>query len=61
MQYFEGNPDYHNPAYNTKCGIYSEGCGLDNVMITWGHDDYMYLVITLLFFEGNYHQASDYH
>lgn len=43
-KYFEGNPDYHNPAYNTKCGIYSEGCGLDNVMITWGHDDYMYLV-----------------
>ncbi|KAI3422886.1 Inositol oxygenase [Psidium guajava] len=43
-KYFKGNPDHHNPAYNTKCGIYSRGCGLDNVMITWGHDDYMYLV-----------------
>ena len=44
LQYFKENPDYNNPAYNTKNGIYSEGCGLDNVMISWGHDDYMYLV-----------------
>ncbi|KAK4601790.1 hypothetical protein RGQ29_011065 [Quercus rubra] len=43
-KYFKENPDYNNPAYNTKYGIYSEGCGLDNVMISWGHDDYMYLV-----------------
>lgn len=44
MQHFKSNPDYNNPAYNTKLGIYSEGCGLDNVMMSWGHDDYMYLV-----------------
>ncbi|OMO91592.1 Inositol oxygenase [Corchorus olitorius] len=43
-KYFKENPDYHNPAYNTKNGIYSDGCGLDNVTISWGHDDYMYLV-----------------
>ncbi|XP_004287501.1 PREDICTED: inositol oxygenase 4-like [Fragaria vesca subsp. vesca] len=43
-KYFEGNPDHNNPLYNTKNGIYSEGCGLENVMISWGHDDYMYLV-----------------
>ncbi|KAK1285204.1 Inositol oxygenase 1 [Acorus calamus] len=43
-KYFEENPDYNNPAYNTKFGIYSEGCGLDNVLMSWGHDDYMYLV-----------------
>ncbi|KAB1209261.1 Inositol oxygenase 1 [Morella rubra] len=43
-KYFKENPDYNNPAYNTKYGIYSEGCGLDNVMVSWGHDDYMYLV-----------------
>ncbi|XP_016494567.1 inositol oxygenase 2-like [Nicotiana tabacum] len=41
---FKGNPDYNNPAYNTKNGVYSEGCGLDNVVMSWGHDDYMYLV-----------------
>lgn len=44
MQYFEQNPDYNNPAYNTKNGIYTPGCGLNNTMISWGHDDYMYLV-----------------
>ncbi|KAG2718281.1 hypothetical protein I3843_03G206400 [Carya illinoinensis] len=43
-KYFKENPDYNNPAYNTKNGIYTEGCGFDNVMISWGHDDYMYLV-----------------
>ncbi|KAL5771092.1 hypothetical protein ACOSP7_015246 [Xanthoceras sorbifolium] len=43
-KYFKDNPDYNNPAYSTKNGIYQEGCGLDNVMISWGHDDYMYLV-----------------
>ncbi|KAJ4718266.1 Inositol oxygenase, partial [Melia azedarach] len=43
-KYFKENPDYNNPAYNTKYGVYSEGCGLNNVMMSWGHDDYMYLV-----------------
>lgn len=43
-KYFKENPDSNNPAYKTKNGIYTEGCGLDNVMISWGHDDYMYLV-----------------
>ncbi|KAL0319331.1 UNVERIFIED_CONTAM: Inositol oxygenase 1 [Sesamum angustifolium] len=32
------------PAYNSKFGVYKEGCGLDNVLMSWGHDDYMYLV-----------------
>ncbi|XP_052180432.1 inositol oxygenase 1-like [Diospyros lotus] len=43
-KYFKENADYNNPAYNTKYGIYFEGCGLNNVMMSWGHDDYMYLV-----------------
>ncbi|XXG57205.1 hypothetical protein AAC387_Pa03g4423 [Persea americana] len=43
-KHFKENPDYNNPAYNTKLGIYSEGCGLNNVLMSWGHDDYMYLV-----------------
>ncbi|KAL2338009.1 hypothetical protein Fmac_012455 [Flemingia macrophylla] len=43
-KYFIENPDYNNPSYNTKFGIYSEKCGLENVMMSWGHDDYMYLV-----------------
>ncbi|KAK6125151.1 hypothetical protein DH2020_041117 [Rehmannia glutinosa] len=42
-KYFKENPDYNNPAYNTKFGVYEKGCGLDNVFMSWGHDDYMYL------------------
>ncbi|KAM0886924.1 hypothetical protein ACQ4PT_029387 [Festuca glaucescens] len=44
VQYLKENPDYHNPKFNTKFGAYSEGCGLNNVLMSWGHDDYMYLV-----------------
>jgi inositol oxygenase len=44
VQYFKENPDCHNPKFNNKFGAYSEGCGLDNVLMSWGHDDYMYLV-----------------
>ncbi|KAF7023723.1 hypothetical protein CFC21_036183 [Triticum aestivum] len=43
FKYFKENPDYHNPEFNTKFGVYSEGCGLDNVLMSWGHDDYMCL------------------
>ncbi|KAL0308540.1 UNVERIFIED_CONTAM: Inositol oxygenase 2 [Sesamum radiatum] len=43
-KYLKDNSDTHNPAYNTKNGIYQEGCGLENVVMSWGHDDYMYLV-----------------
>nr|CAB3503385.1 unnamed protein product [Digitaria exilis] len=43
FKYFKENPDYHNPKFNTKFGVYSEGCGLDKVLMSWGHDDYMYL------------------
>ncbi|XP_021765384.1 inositol oxygenase 1-like [Chenopodium quinoa] len=43
-KYFALNPDYNNPAYNTKYGMYSEGCGLENVLMSFGHDDYMYLI-----------------
>lgn len=40
--YFKKNPDYKNPLYSTKYGIYSPKCGLENVMLSWGHDEYMY-------------------
>ncbi|XP_059457563.1 inositol oxygenase 1-like [Corylus avellana] len=43
-KYFKENPDANDPAYNTKYGVYSDRCGLRNVMMSWGHDDYMYLV-----------------
>lgn len=44
---FRRNPDYLAPSYNTKFGIYSENCGLDKVMLSWGHDEYMYHIAKL--------------
>ncbi|MFT3935411.1 MAG: inositol oxygenase family protein [Chitinophagaceae bacterium] len=41
-EFFKANPDYNNPAYNTKLGVYKEGCGLRNVHMSWGHDEYVY-------------------
>lgn len=39
---FKNNPDFRNPLYNTQYGIYGSKCGLDNIMLSWGHDEYMY-------------------
>lgn len=41
---FAGNPDYSNPKYQTPNGIYESGCGLDKIHLSWGHDEYLYLV-----------------
>ncbi|KAG5684948.1 hypothetical protein PVAND_014155 [Polypedilum vanderplanki] len=42
---FEGNPDGNNPKYNTKYGMYKPNCGLDELLLSWGHDEYMYQVL----------------
>ena len=39
---FENNPDSKDPIYSTKHGIYTPGCGMDNIMLSWGHDEYLY-------------------
>ncbi|MGO8791959.1 MAG: inositol oxygenase family protein [Terriglobia bacterium] len=43
-EYFAANPDSTVPEYQTKLGIYEEHCGLGNVDLSWGHDEYMYRV-----------------
>jgi len=43
-EYFQYNPDSTNELYNTPCGIYEPNCGLDNLQMSWGHDEYMYAV-----------------
>ena len=43
-EFFAANPDTAVPQYQTKLGVYEEGCGLDKVDISWGHDEYMYRV-----------------
>jgi inositol oxygenase len=41
-EFFTANPDYNNPKYNTKYGVYSPNCGLRHVHMSWGHDEYVY-------------------
>jgi inositol oxygenase len=42
---FAGNPDARDPVRGTRLGIYREGCGLDEVVLSWGHDEYLYHVL----------------
>jgi inositol oxygenase len=42
---FAANPDTRHPVYSTPNGIYEPGCGLDNVHLSWGHDEYLYHVV----------------
>lgn len=42
---FDECPDLTDPRYNTKYGIYKPNCGLDNVLFSWGHDEYMARVL----------------
>ena len=44
-QFFADNPDSREPKYQTRLGVYEEGCGLDNVCMSWGHDEYIYQVV----------------
>jgi inositol oxygenase len=41
-EFFKDNPDYNDERYNTKYGVYKPNCGLDNVHMSWGHDEYLY-------------------
>ena len=43
-EYFANNPDSQDERYNTKYGIYEHGCGLKNVHLSWGHDEYLYQI-----------------
>ncbi len=44
-EYFASNPDQEISLYQTTYGIYSKRCGLDNVHMSWGHDEYLYQVV----------------
>lgn len=43
-EFFEANPDSKDERYNSTYGIYSHGCGLRNVTMSWGHDEYLYQI-----------------
>ncbi|MCL4145048.1 UNVERIFIED_CONTAM: hypothetical protein GTU68_023098 [Idotea baltica] len=40
------NPDMQDQRYNTPLGIYEANCGLDNTLLAWGHDEYLFQVLS---------------
>ena len=42
---FAANPDVRDARLATPFGIYAPGCGLENVHLAWGHDEYLYHVV----------------
>ncbi len=65
-EFFANNPDFTNPAYNTQLGIYEKGCGLRNVTMSWGHDEYVYHMLKGRIPEGGlymlrYHSFYSWH
>jgi len=44
-QFFSDNSDSTNPRYQTKLGLYQDECGLDQVLLSWGHDEYLFHVV----------------
>jgi inositol oxygenase len=43
--FFADNPDSANSRLQSANGVYEPGCGLDKVMLSWGHDEYIYNVV----------------
>lgn len=39
------NPDSHIPEYQGPHGMYKLGCGLEQLMFAYGHDEYMYRML----------------
>ncbi len=44
-EFFADNPDRRDPRLQSPCGVYGHGCGLRNVHLSWGHDEYLYQVV----------------
>jgi len=44
-QYFEANPDAKHPVYSSQHGIYKPNCGLNNVVMSFGHDEFLYQTV----------------
>jgi inositol oxygenase len=44
-EFFKANPDFEHPVYKTTNGVYKQNCGLRNVDMSWGHDEYVYQML----------------
>jgi len=43
--FFQYNEDTLDGRFNTKYGMYEPNCGLGNLKMSWGHDEYMYQLL----------------
>ena len=44
-EFLADNADARDPRLCSLCGVYGAGCGLRNVHLSWGHDEYLYHVV----------------
>ncbi|KQC29552.1 inositol oxygenase family protein [Flagellimonas eckloniae] len=44
-EFFKDNPDSTDERFTSKYGVYEPNCGLDNVKMSWGHDEYLYQIM----------------
>jgi inositol oxygenase len=42
--FFKYNPDVKDEKLNSTYGVYQPNCGLDSLTMSWGHDEYMFMV-----------------
>ena len=42
---FENCPDQKNELFKSKYGIYEKNCGIGNLRMSFGHDEYLYRVL----------------
>ena len=51
--FLRNNPDYSNTKYNSLFGIYKKNCGIENLLLSFGHDEYLFKVL-----QNNKHNLS---
>ncbi|MEZ6039018.1 MAG: inositol oxygenase family protein [Planctomycetaceae bacterium] len=44
-EFFTANPDMTHSVYQQPLGVYKRNCGLRNVLMSWGHDEYLFHVL----------------
>ena len=44
-EFFAANPDAQDPRFATQLGVYASHCGLRQVQMSWGHDEYLYQML----------------
>lgn len=44
-EFFAENPDHNDLQLSDRFGMYEPNCGLRNVLMSWGHDEYLYHVL----------------